>query len=375
MTRVAALLLLAFLVQGGAAFAQDSPRLPDSSPVIGPLTRGPNGQIEPVTPATERAAGRPLCDADAKCVGKGEPYATLAAALAAAQPGDTIDLVAATYRGAAIVTVPHLTIRGTAGTPHIDCTGAAPTPGGACLAAAADGVRFDNLEVSGASGACIASDGAYALSLDGIFCHGSKTGFEAAAGTVSLVHSQFYDNAGGVELGADCTKVTVSGSVFRDAASGDEFSSRCLDTEISDSEIRSMRGLRALDLPLGGKAMIYRTLLEKGEQSKGGEIVSFASESCAHSGTLSLKEVEIDNARWDGKLVNSDKCAGDPVVLDGVTVSGNAILTQGLYTDLGGNKLNPAAPVGPQAVSPQSAQPTPALEPGAIAGTPGADSQ
>jgi hypothetical protein len=364
MTRVATLLLFAFLMQGSAAFAQDSPRLPDSSPLIGPLTRGPNGEIEPETPATVRAAGGKVCDAHAKCAGPGEAYTTLAAALAAAQPGDTIDLVAATYREAVTVTVPHLTIRGTAGTPHIDCTGAALGPGSACLVAAADGVSFDNLEVSGAAGACIASNGAYAVSLDGVFCHGSKAGFEAEAGTVSLVHSQFYDNAGGVALGAQCTKVTVSGSVFRDAADGDEFRSGCRDTEISDSEIHSMRGLRALDLPLGGQAMIYRTTLEKGEQSKGGEIVSFARESCAHPGTLSLKEVEIDNARWDGKLVNSDKCAGDPVVLDSVTVSGSPILTQGLYSDLGGNKLNPAAPAGPQAAAPQLTQPTPALAPG-----------
>jgi hypothetical protein len=362
MTRLIALLLSALFLAGPAAVAQNAPKLPGASPtnlpkgspIIGPLTRGPDGQIELVTPETERAAGRPLCDAHAKCVGKGEPYATLAAALAAAQPGDTIDLVAATYHGATTVTVPRLTIRGTAGTPHIDCAGAALGPGNACLVAAADGVTFDNLEISAAAGACVASDGAYTISLSGIFCHGSKAGFEAEAGKVSLVHSQFYDNADGIALGAGCASVTVSGSIFRDAANGDEFSSRCADTEISDSEIHSVRSLRALDLPVGGKAMIYRTTLEKGAQSQGGDIVDFARDSCAHPGTMTLKEVEIDNYRFDGKLINFGKCANSPLVLDNVTVSGEEVMTQGVFTDLGGNQLNPAAVVPVTSTAPPS---------------------
>lgn len=331
-------------------------QLPDGPPPVGPLRRGDDGKIELITPEGERKAGRPLCDAGAKCVGRGEAYPTLAAALTAARPGDTIDIIGETFREAAVIAVPRLTLRGTAGRPLFDCAGIALAGDKACLAITADGVTLDNLEISGAAGssasgdaACVASDGNLRLTLTDIFCHASQRGLVATGGTIAITHSEFFGNGGGagsgtIDLGRDCTSVTVTGSVFRDSASGDEFVSRCLRTEISDSTFRSTRGDRALDLPVGGDAMVYRSTIEKGAGGRGDEIVSFASQGCEHHGSLRLKEVQIMNLRSDAVIANADKCVGDPITVEQVHVDGVPVSAEGFIVDLGGNNLRGIGP-------------------------------
>lgn len=356
----------------GAAVAQ----LPDAPPLIGPLRRGANGEIELITPESERKAGRPLCAPGARCVGKGEAYPTLAAALAVARAGDTIDVIGGDYREAATIAVPHLTLRGTAGRPHFDCAGVPLAGDRACLAIAADGVTLDNLEISGAAqatggdGACIRSDGNLRLTLSDIFCHGSESGLIAGGGTIAISHSEFYENGGGgggrnVDLGRDCASVRVSGSIFRDSTGEAEFTSRCGRAEISDSTFNSTRSVRALDFPVGGEAMVYRSTIEKGESSGGSEIVGFASEACEHHGSLQLKQDGITNSRDDGFIANFDKCVGDPVTIEQVTVDGLPVATEGFIVDLGGNSLVSFVPrvVGrqppPRAPAPPAAGPAP----------------
>jgi hypothetical protein len=364
--RVALATPLALLLHIAAAPAQDSssgPHLPDAGeaqlpetpPPIGPLRRGAHGEVEVITPESERKAGRPLCDKGAKCVGEGEAFPTLASALAAAKPGDTIDVIGGTYHEAAVIAVPRLTLRGTAGRPHFDCAGIALAGDKACLAVAADGVTLDNLEISGATSAsaeaaaCVRSDGNLRLTLNDVFCHASQSGLVATGGTITIVHSEFYENGGGsdnrtIDLGRDCTSVTVTGSVFRDSLGGDEFASRCLRTEISDSTFRSMRGERALDFPVGGDATVYRSTIEKGAGAHGNEIVSFASEPCEHHGSLQLKEIQITNSHYEALIVNYDKCIGDPITVEDVGVDGMPVSAQGFIVSLGGNNLRGIPP-------------------------------
>jgi hypothetical protein len=331
------------------------PQLPDAPPLIGPLRRGANGEIETITPESERKAGRPLCASGARCVGKGEAYPTLAAALAVARAGDTIDIVGGIYREAATIAVARLTLRGTAGRPHFDCAGVPLAGDRACFAIAADGVTLDNLEISGAAqadggdGACFRSDGNLRLTLSDIFCHASQSGLVVGAGSIVISHSEFYENGGGgsgrnVDLGGDCTSVMVSGSTFRDSTGDAEFTSGCGRAEISDSIFNSTQSASALDFPLGGEAMVYRSTIEKGESARGNEIVGFASAACEHRGSLQLKQVGISNSRYDAYIANFDKCAGDPITVQQVTVDGLPVTTQGFIVDLGGNTLARTAP-------------------------------
>lgn len=389
---------LALLLHIGAAPAQGSasgPHLPDAGeadlpgtpPPIGPLRRGAHGEIEVITPESERKAGRPLCDKGAKCVGAGEAFPTLASALAAAKPGETIDVIGDTYHEAAVIAVPRLTVRGTAGRPHFDCAGIALAGDKACLAVVADGVTLDNLEISGAASqsagdaACVRSDGNLRLTLTDVFCHASQSGLIATGGTITIAHSEFYENGGGsdsrtIDLGRDCTSVTVTGSTFRDSKGGDEFASRCLRTEISDSIFRSTRGERALDFPVGGEATVYRSTIEKGAGARGKEIVSLASEPCEHHGSLQLKQVQIVNSHFEAIITNYDRCTGDPITVEGVVVDGLPVEVRGFIVNLGGNNLRgivpgagtrpPAAPPfgTPPPVAPPSSIPRAGSQPG-----------
>lgn len=344
-------------------------QLPDAPPLIGPLRRGADGKIVPVTPEEERKAGRPLCAAGAKCVGRGEAFPTLAAALADARPGDTIDIIGGIYREAVVIAVPHLTLRGTAGRPHFDCAGIALAGGKACITVAAGGVTLDNLEISGAAAspgaagggaACLRSDGDLDLALADIFCHASQSGLIAAGGKLVISHSEFFDNGSGgdgrnIDLGSDCVSVTVSGSIFRDSAHGDEFTSRCARTEISDSTFRSMRGARALHFPLGGETLLYRSTIEtSGAHDK--EIIAFADQACLHRGSLRLKQVQIENSRYDAMIVNADKCAGDPITVEQVGVEGLPVSVQGFFVNMGGSNLRG---IGARSGAGQRAAPSP----------------
>jgi hypothetical protein len=346
----------------GAARAQAA-QLPEASPPVGPLRRGANGELIIVTPEEERKAGRPLCSEGSLCVGKGETYATLGAALAAAKTGDRIEVVSASYHEPVSVAVSHITILGVAGRPHLDCAGVAPADKG-CIAILAEDVTLDNLEISGAEGACVRSDGGATLALNDIFCHGSGSGLVAGGGTIAISHSEFFDNAGTkdggtIDLGRACVHVSVSGSIFRDTRDSDEFVSRCLKTDISDSTFRSRHGRRALDFPMAGDALVYRSSFEKTDGARDKEIIGFSEQSCEHVGILRLKEVQIDNARRDADLVNFDKCKGTAITLEGVVVSGAPVATEGFFTYLSGNNLG-AATRSPGRRAPSAPAPAPA---------------
>ncbi|HUB97436.1 MAG TPA: right-handed parallel beta-helix repeat-containing protein [Stellaceae bacterium] len=361
-------MLLLSPAAGGVADAQS---LPGGPSVIGPLRRGDDGRVESVTPETERQSGRPLCDQSALCVGKGERYPTVAAALEAAHAGSTIDVVGDTFHERVSLALPHVTVRGTAGRPHFDCAGLALPGDKACFSITADGVTLDNLEISGATvpvaqggdGACIRSKDAADLTLASVFCHGSQNGVIVSGGSVTVTHSEFYGNGGkGIARNADfgdgCTKLTVTGSIFRDTRAGDEFTSRCLKTEISDSTFRSTQGRRAVDFPDAGDAMIFRSTFEKTPGSSDRYIITFASDSCAHPGSLTLKEITILNSRSDSEIRNFNRCREGTISLQQVMVQGYGVATVGFFTDFGGNNLGAPMQGAPQELPVRPPSPT-----------------
>jgi hypothetical protein len=274
------------------------------------------------------------CSADALCVGDSEAFPTLASALAVAREGDTIEIVAATYRETAKITAPNVTLRGIGGRPHFDCAGMRISDDKACLLLAADGITLDNLEISGAkipdrlgaNGACVRNEPNLNFTLKRILCHGSQDGVLSAAGAILIEDSEFFDNGWtglthNVYFGGNCS-VTVRRSVFRDARVGQEFKSRCFATDISDSTFRSRKGSRDLDIPDGGETTVYRSTIEKTRSAVDREIIGFTPESCAHPGDMVLKDVRIVNSRPAAKIVNFNRCVGHPIILEDVTFEG-----------------------------------------------------
>lgn len=314
------------------AAAIEGPHLPPAVPRVGPIRRGADGKIELIDPTKENGNAARRCSEGTICVGPGQGYATLAAALAAAHAGDVIEIVAGTYHEAAKITAPDVTLRGIAGRPHVDCDGIALADDKACLLIAADGVSLDNLEISGAviaegeggNGACIRNEPNKSFTLRRVFCHESQEGILSDGGHIRIESSEFADNGWterthNVFFNGACS-VEVLRSTFRDARIGHEFKSRCLKTVIADSVFRSTTGSRDLDIAAGGETRVYRSVFEKTAGAENHGIIAFGSESCANPGDMLLQAVRIINAAPAAELRN--QCPGRRVILDAVQIEG-----------------------------------------------------
>ena len=328
-----------------AGFLRAQSQLPTTPTPIAPLRRRSDGTLEVVTPKAERSDSAHPCARTALCVGPGQTHATLAAALAVAKPGDTIEIVAGTYRESVKIEIKGLILRGVGGRAHFDCHGLALAEDLGCVLVNATGVTLENLEISGAAlplaggglGACVRNQLNQNFTLRRITCHDSQNGVLANGGDVVIEDSEFYDNGGTREMNnaafiGRCT-VTVRGSIFRDTKAGDEFKSRCKTTRISDSTFRSTTGALDLDISDGGDAMVYRSTLTKNANAASEQIIGFASDSCVDPGDLVLKDVRIINSHPNAKITNFGKCDGHAIVLQGVTVDGLPLREYGyIYT-------------------------------------------
>jgi hypothetical protein len=314
--------------------AADEPHLPDAVPRVGAIRRGADGKIELVDPTAQSGTAGSPCAAKTICVGPGQAYSTLTAALAAARDNDTIEIVGGIYRESVRIGVNKLTIRGVKGQPHFDCAELHLVADKACLLLAANGITLENLEISGAvlpestgaNGACVRNEPNISFTLRRIVCHGSQDGLLSDGGNILIENSEFYDNGWtelthNIYLGGNC-RVTVRGSVFRDARLGHEFKSRCAEATIADSTFRSTKGSRNIDISDGGEIKIYRSTFEKTRGADSYEIIGFAPESCAHPGDMLLKDIVIINSQPEAAIHNYDKCAGHPIIIDGMTIKG-----------------------------------------------------
>ncbi len=274
------------------------------------------------------------CATGAVCVGPNGAYASLAAALSAAKPGQVVEIETGRYRESVRIAVPGLTVRGLEKGAHIDCAGIALVRKEACLLIAAPGIVLENLEISGAvlsaaddaNGACIRNEHGASFTLRKIVCHSSQDGLLASGGEVIIESSEFYDNGWdglthNVYLG-DCSKVTVRDSVFRDARVGHEFKSRCRKTAIYDSVFVARHGSRALDLPDGGDVIVEGGTIFQGEAVQNENLIGYAAESCKYPGGMILRGVHIVSRNPNGSIRNYGRCSGAVITLIGVTYEG-----------------------------------------------------
>jgi len=336
--------------------ADGEPHLPPAVPRVGTIRRSADGQIELVDPKTNGASpSASLCAANTLCVGKGQEYASLSAALAVAHERNVIEIAAGMYRESATVAVRDLTIRGVDARPHFDCAGVALQAHKACLLLAADGATLENLDISGAeiseeaglNGACIRNEPNMSFTLRNVICHQSQAGLIAQGGIILIEDSEFYDNgwnefAHNVSFGGECS-VTVRGSVFRDSRVGHEFKSRCFSTVIANSIFRSTRGSRDIDIADGGVTSLYHSILVKTLGTDSKDLIGFASESCTHPGDMLIKDVRIINADPDAQIRNFDRCAGHAIFLETVSFEGFPPKKVGYIKD-GGAAISGLAP-------------------------------
>jgi hypothetical protein len=276
-------------------------------------------------------------------VGPGKAYKTIAAAVAAAHDGDTIDVVAGKYVNDFAEINKKITLQASGGFAHMEATGLLPNHKAILITDTDITIRnfwFSGARVSeadGGNGAGIRYQGGN-LSLYECYFTNSQNGIMGVGdgkGTVTVERSEFYDNGAKVGPSAGYThnlylgglaKLEIADSYFHGANVGHELKSRAAVTTIRNSRVvdgRTGTASYSIDLPNGGTATIVDTQIEQGPKSGNPIMVSFGEEGNLHAGssltfsggliendlhnpaargfrTVSGKPVEIKNARIHG---------------------------------------------------------------------------
>jgi len=215
-------------------------------------------------------------------VGPGHTYAKPSEAVAAAGPGDRIDIFPGKYFDCAIVATDGLTLRGVGDAAAVVITDK-PCAGKALLVIDGRDVTVANLTLTRArvpdgNGAGIRAEGTGRLSVDGVRFVNNQDGILTSDGPLSLLvrHSQFLRN--GV-CAAFCAHAIYAGriallqvqdSVFRETRDGHSIKSRAARTEVDRCDIADgPNGTSSylIEAPNGGALVVRDNTLEKGPRS------------------------------------------------------------------------------------------------------------
>lgn len=231
-------------------------------------------------------------------VGTSQQYKTIAAAVAASQDGDVVQVQAGTYTNDFATINTKITLEGVGGTVHLVAT-EAPTDGKAIITTNTD-VTIKNFEFSGAA----VADGNGAgiryqagdLVIENSYFHDNQDGLltsSSSDGTITIRNSEFSHNGTGdgythnLYVG-EIAKLTVEDSFFHDAVVGHEIKSRAEETVITNSRIAdgdNGTGSYSIDLPNGGVATITGNVIEQGAKSDSPHIIHFGGEGSVYAGS------------------------------------------------------------------------------------------
>jgi len=259
-----------------------------------------NAGILATDPAYLGTADSPATGSHLLSVGPGCQFATLAAAVAAANNGDVIAIAGGiTLTNDFVdVTQKNLTIEGVGGMVTMVATVPPPNEKGMIVIDAPDGgnVTLKNISVSGVAisagqggnGAGIRYDSGN-LSVSNCKFTGNQDGILANAdpnGTIVIDHSTFANNGSGSGFTHDIyigevASFTLSNSIVSSAVVGHEVKSRANNTTIVNNVIQdgpTGTGSYNIDLPNGGNAVIQGNYIEKGQNAENDVMISFGEE-------------------------------------------------------------------------------------------------
>ncbi len=241
-------------------------------------------------------------------VGVGEEYSTLAAAVAASQDGDIIQVQAGTYTNDFSIITHSITIEGVGGMADFVATEPPSNLKGILTIGGSTSnpnVTLENLELSGA--AIDDGDGGNGagiryqtgnLTISNCYIHDNQDGLLAnpwATGSITITNSEFAFNGSGsggthnIYVG-DVANFTMTNDYVHDANVGHEVKSRAENTTITNSRIydNSSTASYSIDLPNGGNARIQNDVIEQGPNSQNSTIIAYGEEGSMHSGTSVL---------------------------------------------------------------------------------------
>jgi hypothetical protein len=233
-------------------------------------------------------------------VGPRQQFTTIAAAVAAASPGDTINVQAGTYTNDFVFIGKSLTLQAVGGEVKMVATMQPPNqkamivegvPG---VSTTINGFDISGVTVGDENGAAIRYEGGN-LSLSNDYFHNNQEGLLGAAdpnGNITIDHSEFAFNgfptgfAHNLYVG-NINSLTVTNSCFHDAIEGHEIKSRANNNTITGNRIFDNNGTASysVDLPNGGNANISNNVIEQGANSDNRYIIAYGEETSLHAGT------------------------------------------------------------------------------------------
>lgn len=267
-------------------------------------------------------------------VGLRQQYSTIAAAAAATQDGDVVQVMAGTYTNDFVSVHHSITLQAVGGMVNMVATVDPPNGKGIVDQYAdlvVDGFGFFGAQVPDRNGAGIRSNNGSLTVRNSLFVSnqdGILAGADANA-TIDIESSEFAYNGAGdgyshnIYVGA-VKQFTVNNSYFHDSIVGHEIKSRALSTTITTSRIMdgpNGSGSYDIDLPNAGRALINGNTIEKGPRTENQAIIHFGGESTPYPGsklTIIGNTIVNDRSVVTGLLNQT----GLPVTVTGNTLYG-----------------------------------------------------
>jgi hypothetical protein len=233
-------------------------------------------------------------------VGADKPYTTIASAVAAAGPGDVIEIDPGDYvDDIAVIDAGDITLRGVGDErPHLQSTQNIDNGKGVILVnAGAAAVTVEHLEISGATvadenGAAIRMQGTALVVRDCHF-HDNQNGILAGSSdpyTIEVYDSEFDHNGNpgsgqehNVYVSGDATEFVFQGNYSHHVYSGHTVKSRAHTTYVLYNRLMDEddgSGSYLVDLPEGGLSYVIGNLIEQGPNAENtGTLISYKRES------------------------------------------------------------------------------------------------
>lgn len=245
-----------------------------------------------------------VANATVEIVGAGQQYTTVAAAIAASQNGDVIQVEAGTYTNDFAVINDSITLQAVGGMVNMIATNSPTNSKGIFTigtSSNAPDVTINGFSFSGAAISASLGDDAAGIRYQGgnlmlnndLFEHNQigilATPFVPGTGTVTVNASEFLDNGIGTgsAIGHNIyigriASFTMTGSTSEGAIVGHEVKSRALNTTLLNNLISDGpdgTSSYSIDIPDGGNATIENNVIEQGPKSENPVIIAYGEES------------------------------------------------------------------------------------------------
>jgi hypothetical protein len=232
-------------------------------------------------------------------VGPGQQYSTIAAGVAAASSGDTVDVEAGTYANDFTTISQNITLQAVGGTVTMTATQEPPDgkaiidEGGSGVDVTIQGFDISGAQASDGNGAAIRYEGGN-LTLNDDTIHNNQDGLLSGAdpnGNITINDSTFMANGSGsgtthdIYVG-DINSLTVQNSTITEADVGHEIKSRAENNTITGNTIAdgpTGTSSYEIDLPNGGNATITGNVIEKGANAQNPTAISYGEEGSVYS--------------------------------------------------------------------------------------------